>query len=164
MQAAGVAGGKVGSPRVRRPMLNGWKQSTSLSTSMELMTTESETCAGKGRSGRMPDTAGSALRLVHHRDDRRFGGVGRKGLVAIAQAHLAAELLHRAAVHAGAEVVAHHEGGDARAGAGRLAALPVRPASSARTSAAMALPSMIFAATHASCSSRCREPVRSCCR
>ena len=63
MQAAGVAGGKVGSPRVRRPMLKGWKQSTSLPGSMELMTTESETWAGKGRRGRMPDTAGSAFRL-----------------------------------------------------------------------------------------------------
>ena len=63
MQAAGVAGGKVGSPRVSRPMLKGWKQSTSLPKSMELMTTESDTCAGKGRRGRMPETAGSSLRL-----------------------------------------------------------------------------------------------------
>ena len=58
---AGVQGTNAGSPMTIRPTLKGWKQSTSLSGAMALMTVSSLRCPGRGSWTRMPSTRESSL-------------------------------------------------------------------------------------------------------
>ena len=61
MQPAGVHDTNVSLPTTSRPMLSGWKPSTSLSAWMASMTASSSRCAGSGNCTRMPWMSARAL-------------------------------------------------------------------------------------------------------
>ena len=61
---AGVEGIITGWPDQRRPMLSGWKPSTSFSGSMANKTASSSMCFGKGNWTKIPCQAGSWLYLA----------------------------------------------------------------------------------------------------
>ena len=61
MQPYGVHGRSVGRFSTRRPMLYGWKPSTSFSGSMRSVTSSLSMCFGSGSWTRMPLTAGSRV-------------------------------------------------------------------------------------------------------
>ena len=61
MQPYGVQGRSVGDFSTSRPMLYGWKPSTSFAGSMRSTTFSASMCAGSGSWTRMPCTVGSAF-------------------------------------------------------------------------------------------------------
>ena len=114
MTAEGVAGGKSGSPRASLPMLKGLKQSMSLLTSMVLMTARVRDVLGEGAQRQDARYRLVGVEALDYLDDAFLGHVGGGVLVDVVEARFLAELLHLAAVHVGAEVVADQQGGDAR--------------------------------------------------
>ena len=112
MQPAGVQGTNSGSRPfcARRPMLSGWKPSTSFSMLTALSTRSSSKPEGRGNCTRMPLTCGVGVELAHQGFHFALGGGGRQLITEGLDANLLAGFVFGFDIGVRSGVVSHQNG------------------------------------------------------